>query len=112
MPGVLARRQAMACSRPPEPITSSFMALFLNLPFAYLHHCRSQGMPSLLPSILVPGQCCRNQVASSQDVICEQCVRPSQVYVLLTGRSGLAVGRSLGTSDEYACSAVTCLLAC
>src|SRR6185369_13365871 len=24
-PGVLARRQAMACSRPPEPITSSFM---------------------------------------------------------------------------------------
>jgi len=35
----------------------------------HLHHCRSHGMPSLLPSIFVPGQFLRNQVASSHEVI-------------------------------------------
>jgi hypothetical protein len=42
------------------------------------HHWRSQGTPSLLPSILTPGQFFRNQVASSQERICEQYWRPSQ----------------------------------
>ncbi len=36
------------------------------------HHCRSHGTPSPSPSISVPGQWRRNQVASSHDVICEQ----------------------------------------
>ena len=45
----------------------------------YLHHCFSQGMPSLLPSIFVPGQFCRKYVASAQDVICEQYFRPSHL---------------------------------
>ena len=35
----------------------------------YLHHCFSHGMPSLLPSILVPGQFLRKYVASAQEVI-------------------------------------------
>jgi hypothetical protein len=38
----------------------------------YLHHCFSQGMPSLFPSIFVPGQFVRKYVASAQDVIWEQ----------------------------------------
>jgi len=38
----------------------------------YLHHCFSHGMPSLLPSILVPGQFLRKNIASAQEVICEQ----------------------------------------
>ena len=38
----------------------------------YLHHCFSHGIPSLLPSILVPGQFLRKNVASAQEVICEQ----------------------------------------
>jgi hypothetical protein len=42
------------------------------------HHWRSQCTPSLLPSILTPGQFFRNQVASSQERICEQYCRPSQ----------------------------------
>ena len=46
----------------------------------YLHHCFSHGMPSLLPSILVPGQLLRKKFASAQEVICEQWVRPSQWY--------------------------------
>ena len=35
------------------------------------------------PSILVPGQLRRKKVASAQEVICEQWVRPSQRYCLL-----------------------------
>ena len=42
------------------------------------HHWRSQGTPSRLPSICTPGQFFRNQVASPQEVICVQRVRPSQ----------------------------------
>src|SRR6476620_2439510 len=42
-----------------------------------LHHCRSQGTPSSLPSIFVFGQCWTKYVASSQEVICEHIVRPS-----------------------------------
>ncbi|CDH43604.1 hypothetical protein BN874_1260012 [Candidatus Contendobacter odensis Run_B_J11] len=45
----------------------------------YLHHCFSQGMPSLFPSILTPGQFLKKKVASSQDVIWEQCVLPSHL---------------------------------
>jgi len=47
--------------------------------FDYLHHCFSQGMPSLFPSILTPGQYCKKKVASWQDVIWEQYVRPSHL---------------------------------
>jgi hypothetical protein len=45
----------------------------------YWHNCCSQGTPSRSPSICVPGQFLRKKVASAQDVICEQCVRPSQL---------------------------------
>jgi hypothetical protein len=34
-----------------------------------LHHCCSQGTPSLLPSIFTPGQFFRKKVASAQEVI-------------------------------------------
>lgn len=44
------------------------------------HHCLSQGTPSLLPSILVPGQFFKKKVASSQEVICEQWILPSHRY--------------------------------
>ena len=47
---------------------------------AQLHHCCSQGVPSLSPSIIVPGQLSRKNFASSHDVICEQRVLPSQRY--------------------------------
>lgn len=43
------------------------------------HHCRSQGKPSLSPSISTPGQLPRKKAASSQDVICEQWMRPSHL---------------------------------
>ena len=42
------------------------------------HHCFSQGTPSWFPSISTPGQFLKKYVASWQDVICEQWVRPSQ----------------------------------
>jgi len=42
-------------------------------PIRYLlHHCFSQGMPSLFPSIFTAGQFLRKNVASSQEVIWEQ----------------------------------------
>src|SRR5690606_12650094 len=44
-----------------------------------LHHCRSHGSPSPLPSIFVFGQCWRKNRASAQEVICEHMVRPSQL---------------------------------
>jgi hypothetical protein len=44
-----------------------------------LHHCCSQGTPSLFPSIFTPGQLRRKNVASAQEVICEQWVRPSHL---------------------------------
>jgi len=47
----------------------------------YLHHCCSHGTPSLFPSILLPGQFLRKQVASAHELIWEQCVRPSQLNV-------------------------------
>ena len=43
-----------------------------------VHHCCSQGTPSWSPSIWTLGQFRRKKVASSQEVICEQWVRPSQ----------------------------------
>ena len=45
----------------------------------YLHHCFSHGMPSLFPSIFVPGQFLRKNVASVHEVICEHIVRPSHL---------------------------------
>src|SRR5690606_15301938 len=59
---------------------------------AQLHHCRSQGSPSLFPSIFVFGQLRRKYSASAHDVICEQWVRPSHrnVAAAATGRSGFA----------------------
>ncbi len=42
-----------------------------------VHHCCSQGMPSPSPSILTPGQDARKYLASAQDVIWEQYLRPS-----------------------------------
>lgn len=44
------------------------------------HHCLSQGTPSLFPSIFVPGQFSKKNVASSQEVMCEQWVLPSHRY--------------------------------
>lgn len=49
-----------------------------------VHHCCSQGTPSLLPSICVPGQFLRKNFASAHEVICEQCVLPSQRVAALT----------------------------
>jgi hypothetical protein len=43
-----------------------------------VHHCCSQGVPSLFPSIFVPGQLWMNHFASVQEVICEQWILPSQ----------------------------------
>ncbi len=60
---------------------------------AHLHHCISHGTPSLSPSILVPGQFLKKNVASAHEVICEQWVRPSHlnctdvVVSLLKGRN-------------------------
>jgi hypothetical protein len=59
----------------------------------YLHHCFSQGMPSLFPSIFVPGQFFRKKVASAHDRICEQWVRPSHFQ-------GLAVAAGDGGNAE------------
>lgn len=42
------------------------------------HHWDSQGIPSPSPSIFVLGQFLRKYVASTHDVICEQCILPSQ----------------------------------
>jgi len=46
-----------------HPARESPMALY------YLHHCFSQGIPSLLPSIFTPGQFLKKKIASSQDLI-------------------------------------------
>ncbi len=64
------------------------------MPAYRLHHCCSQGTPSLFPSIFAPGQLRRKNVASAQDVICEQRVRPS--HLKLTDGSGatLAAGKT------------------
>ena len=60
----------------------------------YRHSCCSHGTPSPLPSIFVPAQFRRNHVASSQEVICEQCVLPSQRYLdaLDVAENGAAFG--------------------
>lgn len=55
----------------------------------YLHHCDSQGIPSLSPSIFVSGQFFRKNVASAQEVIWEQYVRPSQMKLNALELSGL-----------------------
>jgi hypothetical protein len=55
----------------------------------YLHHWLSHGTPSLFPSILVLAQCSMKYVASAQDVICEQCVRPSQLNAAALAVAGI-----------------------
>lgn len=60
----------------------------------YPHHCDSQGTPSLLPSIFVFGQLRMKNVASSQERICEQCWRPSQLKVW-TGAAGVRVAAGI-----------------
>ena len=59
------------------------LELYLQYPceqgFRYLHHCFSHGMPSLFPSIFTPGQFFKKNVASAQEVICEQYVLPSHL---------------------------------
>jgi len=44
-----------------------------------LHHCHSQGTPSPSPSIPVFPQFCMKYLASAQEVIWEQYLRPSQL---------------------------------
>lgn len=68
---LLKRRVLMA--RPHQHrVRPSFVRRRIGVSLAYLHHCFSHGIPSLLPSILVPGQFLRKNVASAQEVICEQ----------------------------------------
>ncbi|HKV33771.1 MAG TPA: hypothetical protein VJP89_05610 [Pyrinomonadaceae bacterium] len=52
-----------------------------------------------MPSIWVPGQFLRKNVASAQDVIWEQCVRPSHRYGDETRGSGVAV-TTVGTESS------------
>lgn len=42
------------------------------IPPLQLHHCFSQGIPFLSPSIFTPGQLARKYLASAQELICEQ----------------------------------------
>jgi len=62
-------------------------------------------MPSLFPSIWVPGQFLRKYVASAQEVICEQCVRPSHRNWLGAAWAGRGIG------DGAACSTAGARLA-
>jgi len=68
---------ARACDTPCDPSVFNEMLELAQTSqqheaMAYLHHCLSHGMPSLFPSIFVPGQFFRNNFASSHEVICEQ----------------------------------------
>ena len=65
------------------------------------HHCFSQGMPSPFPSICTPGQFLRKNVASSQEVICEQSVRPSHRNLVSAG-PGVDVPGTLDVSGTAA----------
>lgn len=63
-----------------KPLTLNSAAVSaLSFEGFYSHHWLSHGIPSLSPSILVSGQCSMKYVASAQDVICEQWVRPSHL---------------------------------
>src|SRR5215216_4166723 len=72
-----------------------------------VHHCCSQGTPSLSPSIWVPGQFARKNFASSQDVIWEQRVRPS--HRNCTGACGAGV--ALASDGPYSCGSGVVLTA-
>jgi hypothetical protein len=63
------------------------------------HHCFSHGIPSPSPSICTFGQLFRKNFASSQEVICEQWVRPSQLYSGAAGGSGRS-GRCTNAAPE------------
>ena len=74
----------------------------------YLHHCFSQGMPSLFPSILTPGQFCKKKVASWQDVIWEQCVRPSHWNFCEGVASAMGLRERTGSAAPWAVAKATC----
>jgi len=58
-----ARRPLERRVRPSREVRTNRLACF------YLHHRDSQGIPSLFPSIFVPGQFFKKNVASAQEVI-------------------------------------------
>ena len=76
--------------------------------FDYLHHCFSQGIPSLFPSILTPGQFCKKKVASWQDVIWEQCVRPSHLNFCEGIVSAVGLRERVGSAEPWALAKATC----
>jgi hypothetical protein len=78
--------------------------------FDHLHHCFSQGMPSLFPSILTPGQFCKKKVASWQDVIWEQYVRPSHLNFVEGIVSGAELRGRAGSAELWALAIATCWL--
>lgn len=79
--------------------------------FVQLHHCLSQGIPSLSPSIFTPGQFRRKNVASAQDVIWVQWVRPSHLndgaalaaLWVLRARIGSAAADTVSSSAKARC---------
>ena len=100
-------------------VRTHFVQCTLCVAQAYrLHHCFSQGMPSLLPSIFTPEQFLRKKYASSQDVIWEQYVRPSHLYWASDGAgagSGAVTvvgGGGRGDADGVATSAAFSALLC
>ncbi len=76
--------------------------------FGYLHHCFSQGMPSLFPSILTPGQFCKKKVASWQDVIWEQYVRPSHLNCCEGIVSAMGLRGRAGSVETWVLAKATC----
>jgi hypothetical protein len=68
-----------------------------------LHHCCSHGTPSPLPSILVRGQCSTKKVASAQDVICEQWVRPSHLNGDGSSPEGAGAATRMGATASGDC---------
>jgi len=68
----LPKRVALSARPHQHRVRPFFAKGAIVVSLGYLHHCFSHGMPSLLPSILVPGQFLRKNVASAQEVICEQ----------------------------------------
>ena len=71
-PGDVALRRSTSADSSQAPPTGDIVREAFWSMRIHLHHCCSHGTPSLLPSIFVPGQFCRKNVASRHDVICEQ----------------------------------------
>ena len=87
-PGIHAHRKA-EYTNAPAPLRDSKInrgtyrlteeSIYELLGTGQLHHCRSHGIPSPSPSILVFGQCRMKYFASSHERMWEQCVRPSHL---------------------------------